>query len=165
MWLRWDTYPIASASHGSALSVLMKWYEQPLHTLTHEQWEALCDGCGQCCLNQLQDEEDNLYSTDVACRLLDTTTARCTDYSHRSQRVPACVTLTPENLEQVYFMPASCAYRLRAEGQPLPHWHPLRHNGSQNAMQEAGYHVAGHCVSETALEEPLEARIMTWPLG
>lgn len=147
------------------MSVLMKWYEQPLHTLSHAQWEALCDGCGQCCLNQLLDEEDNLYSTDVACRLLDTKTASCSDYAHRSERVPACVTLTPDNLDEVYFMPASCAYRLRAEGQPLPQWHPLRHEGSKEPMKKAGYHVAGHCVSEAKFKGDLEDRIVTWPLS
>ena len=142
----------------------MRWYDQPLERLTHEQWEALCDGCGQCCLNQLLDEHDHLYQTDVACRLLDIQTAMCQDYAHRTQRVPECVKLTPDNLQQVYFMPRSCAYRLRAEGQPLPDWHPLRHGGDKTAMKQAGYHVAGHCVSEKDYAGDLEDRIVTWPL-
>lgn len=142
----------------------MHWFDQPLETLTPEQWEALCDGCGQCCLNQLVDEEDNLYQTDIACRLLATETARCSDYSNRTRRVPECVRLTPANLQQVYFMPTSCAYRLRAQGQPLPEWHPLRHGGDKSAMKAAGYHVAGRCISEATYDGKLEDRIVTWPL-
>jgi len=98
----------------------MAWYDKPLERLSNDEWEALCDGCGQCCLNQLQDEQDNLYQTDVACRLLDTGKALCKDYANRTQRVPECVPLSPDNLAQVYFMPKSCAYRLRAQGQALP---------------------------------------------
>ena len=144
---------------------LMSWYEKPLQELTTTEWEALCDGCGQCCVNQLLDEEDNLYSTDVACKLLDTETARCTDYENRSRRVPACVTLTPNNIDDVYFMPPSCAYRLRAQGQPLPKWHPLRHEGSKEPMKKAGYCVAGHCISESEYHGEIEDRIVTWPLS
>lgn len=143
----------------------MAWYEKPLQALSTEEWEALCDGCGQCCVNQLLDEEDNLYSTDVACQLLDTETASCTDYANRSYQVPACVTLTPDNIDDVYFMPATCAYRRRAQGQPLPQWHPLRHGGSKEAMKKAGYCVAGHCVSERTYQGELEDRIVTWPLN
>lgn len=142
-----------------------QWFKQPLSSLSSTQWEALCDGCGQCCLNQLLDEDDNLYQTDVACRLLDTDCARCSDYANRTQQVPECVRLTPDNLHQVYFMPATCAYRLQAEGKPLPDWHPLRHNGSTDKMQAAGVRVAGHCISETRFNGALEDRIVTFPLA
>ena len=79
----------------------MAWYDQPLERLNHEQWEALCDGCGQCCLNQLLDDEDHLYQTDVACRLLNTKTARCSDYENRTQRVPECVRLSRVSQQQL----------------------------------------------------------------
>lgn len=144
---------------------LMAWYDKPIESLNHEQWEALCDGCGQCCLNQLLDEDDNLYQTDVACSLLDTDKALCRDYANRTEQVPDCVRLTPDNLEQVYFMPKTCAYRLRAQGQPLPDWHPLRHGGDKSAMKKAGYHVAGQCISEKTFRGELEDRIVTWPLS
>ncbi len=143
---------------------VMAWYDKPLERLSNDEWEALCDGCGQCCLNQLQDEQDNLYQTDVACRLLDTGKALCKDYANRTQRVPECVPLSPDNLAQVYFMPKSCAYRLRAQGQALPDWHPLRHGGDKTPMKKAGYHVAGRCISESEFAGELEDRIVTWPL-
>lgn len=142
----------------------MAWYDKPLERLSNDEWEALCDGCGQCCLNQLQDEQDNLYQTDVACRLLDTGKALCKDYANRTQRVPECVPLSPDNLAQVYFMPKSCAYRLRAQGQALPDWHPLRHGGDKTPMKKAGYHVADRCISESEFAGELEDRIVTWPL-
>lgn len=143
----------------------MQWYDKPLESLSESEWEALCDGCGQCCLNQLLDEQDQLYQTDVACRLLDTDRALCQDYPNRSQKVPECVRLTADNLQQVYFMPATCAYRLRANGQPLPGWHPLRHGGDKKAMKAAGIDVAGRCISERDFNGDLESRIVTWPLG
>ncbi|MGM0480418.1 MAG: YcgN family cysteine cluster protein [Pseudomonadota bacterium] len=143
----------------------MHWYDKPLESLSESEWEALCDGCGQCCLNQLLDEQDHLYQTDVACRLLNTDNALCCDYENRSQRVPECVRLTPDNLQQVYFMPPTCAYRLRANGQRLPDWHPLRHDGNKDAMKKAGIHVAGRCISERQFSGDLENRIVTWPLS
>lgn len=144
---------------------MVEWFDiKPLECLSEKEWEALCDGCGQCCLNQLLDEHDNLYQTDVACQLLATDTALCRDYENRSQRVSACVRLTADNIEQVYFMPPSCAYRRRAEGQAIPKWHPLRHDGDKQPMKDAGMHVAGHCISEKQFTGELEDRIVTWPL-
>lgn len=146
------------------------WQTTALKDMTHEQWESLCDGCGQCCLLKLIDEDDSrdppeIFTTNIACHLLDKATARCGDYPHRSQRVPSCVTLTPENLEDVYFMPETCAYRMLAEGLELPYWHPLRHNGSQQEMREAGISVVGHFTSEKDFHGDLEDRIVTFPLG
>lgn len=145
------------------------WEQKTLAELTTAEWEALCDGCGKCCLHKLLDEDapatsEALHFTDVACQLLDTTTARCRDYQHRLSRVPDCVALTPATLHQVYYMPPSCAYRRLAKGRGLAAWHPLYHEGSQAAMIAAGISAAGRVVSETSIAELDEHCIVSWPL-
>src|SRR3546814_5979183 len=94
-------------------------WEAPLATLDAGQWEALCDGCGKCCLHKLEDEDTGrIYPTNVACHLLDLKTARCGDYKHRRRQVPDCLTLTKAKVADIEWLPQSCAYRLRAEGRP-----------------------------------------------
>ena len=101
-------------------------WELPLGELNRVEWESLCDGCGHCCLHKLEDEETGeIAGTNVACKLLDTETARCTDYRHRRAYVPDCLRLTLKLVDTVPWLPGTCAYRLRAEGRPLPEWHPL----------------------------------------
>src|SRR5687768_11314216 len=92
-------------------------WEQPLASLDRGQWEALCDGCGRCCVHKLEDEETGvLYPTNVACRLLDRRTGRCTDYKHRKKLVDDCVTLERGKLGSLDWLPETCSYRLRANG-------------------------------------------------
>jgi uncharacterized cysteine cluster protein YcgN (CxxCxxCC family) len=99
-----------------------RFWDKPIATLTRDEWEALCDGCGQCCLHKLEDEDTGeVYHTNVACRLLDIKTARCADYRHRRAMVPDCLRLTPRLVEHVAWLPATCAYRLRGQGKPCPH--------------------------------------------
>ncbi|MEE9329595.1 MAG: YcgN family cysteine cluster protein [Parvularculaceae bacterium] len=102
------------------------WETKSLDQMTPAEWESLCDGCGKCCLVLLEDEATgDIWETDVACKLFDCTTRRCLDYSNRSQLVTTCVNLSPQNVESLTWMPASCAYRLLANNQKLPNWHPL----------------------------------------
>lgn len=126
----------------------------PLSQLTPEEWEALCDGCGKCCLNKLEYEDNGeLEFTRVACRLLDGETCQCTKYEIRHQFVPECVRLTPKSLKKsAYWMPMSCAYRLRSEGKPLEPWHYLI-SGSRETVHEAGQSVRGWTVSEAEVPE------------
>lgn len=129
------------------------WETKSLSDMTPEEWESLCDGCGRCCVIQLEDEETGaLARTNVACRLLDRETVRCTDYARRHQRVPDCVRLTPENLASLHWMPSTCAYRRLHEGKPLFDWHPLI-SGDPQTVRLAGVSVQGDLVSELDVAE------------
>lgn len=124
------------------------WEDVPLDRLDRAQWEALCDGCGKCCLHKLEDEETlELHATNVACRLLDRRTGQCSDYKHRHAFVPECIRLTPKKLESMDWLPKSCAYVLRGEGKPLPDWHYLV-SGDRDAIHRAGASVRGWTISE-----------------
>ena len=125
-----------------------RFWELPLETLSRAEWEALCDGCGQCCLHKVEDEDTGeFYNTNVACKLLDLSTARCSDYRNRRAHVPDCLRLTPDNAGALGWLPQTCAYRLRADGEPLPDWHYLL-TGDREAMHAAGVSVIGKVVSE-----------------
>jgi len=139
-------------------------WELPLEALNRAEWEALCDGCGRCCLHKLEDDESGeVIETNVACRLLDTATARCRDYKHRKAFVPDCLRLTPRLVQQVRWLPETCAYRRRAEGKPLPHWHYLL-TGSRESMVRAGVSVVGRVIGEDDAG-PLEHHIVEWDKG
>ncbi|MEW6445463.1 MAG: YcgN family cysteine cluster protein [Pseudomonadota bacterium] len=139
------------------------WRVTPLSELSADQWERLCDGCGICCLHKLEDEEDGtIYTTDLACELLDCATARCSDYDHRTQRVPECIVLRAEDVERFRWLPPSCAYRLVAEGRDLPEWHPLR-SGDPDSALRSGHTVAGRCTPAREVPpEEIENHLMLW---
>ncbi|MDK3073714.1 YcgN family cysteine cluster protein [Sedimentitalea sp. JM2-8] len=130
------------------------WEHKPLDRMTRQEWEALCDGCGKCCLNKLEDEDSGEVAlTRVACRLLDDTTCRCAQYDIRHQFVPECIVLRPDNLDShAYWMPATCAYRLLWEGKPLYGWHPLI-SGTAQSVHDAGVSVQGWTVPEFEVPE------------
>jgi len=130
------------------------WERVPLRNLSPKEWEALCDGCGKCCLNKLEDAETGEVAfTRVACRLLDDATCRCAHYDQRRQFVPECVVVTPRNIGKIaYFMPATCAYRLLYEGKALPDWHPLI-TGTAQSVHDAGQSVQGWTVPEFEVDE------------
>lgn len=134
-------------------------WEAPFASLDAGQWEALCDGCGKCCLHKLEDEDTGrIYPTNVACRLLDLSTARCGDYRHRRRHVPDCLTLTKRKVADIEWLPQSCAYRLRAEGRPLPEWHYLV-CGDRDAVHRAGESIVGWTVGED-VAGPLENHLV-----
>lgn len=137
------------------------WWNKPLAALDRGQWEALCDGCGRCCLHKLEDEDTGeVVETNVACQLLDPRTARCSDYRNRRRKVPDCLRLTLQIVEDVSWLPPTCAYRLRADEQPLPRWHPLV-GGDPAGPVKAGMSVIGRTVSELDAG-PLEHHIVEW---
>lgn len=136
------------------------WKEKNLSELTRPEWESLCDGCAKCCLHRLEDEDTHkIWFTNVHCRLLDTENCLCTDYENRSVRVPDCVTLTPAKLEDPYWLPPTCAYRLLAEGKDLPDWHPLI-TGDSESVHIAGHGIGGRSICEDDADD-LEQHIIT----
>ena len=139
------------------------WEEKALADLSAQEWESLCDGCAQCCLAKIEDVDTGVvHYTDVACRYLNADTCRCTAYERRTVVVPDCVRLTPGNLDQLPWMPETCAYRLLADGKPLPQWHPLV-SGRADSVHEAGVSVRGRCISEEYVhEEDLLERVIRW---
>jgi uncharacterized cysteine cluster protein YcgN (CxxCxxCC family) len=133
---------------GFVMNSSKPFWEKPLSALDRGEWEALCDGCGRCCLHKLEDEETGvLFPTNVACRLLDRRNGRCTDYKHRKKLVPDCVVLDPSKLGKLDWLPETCAYRLRAAGEPLPEWHYLI-SGSRETVHQAGQSTRGWTISE-----------------
>lgn len=130
------------------------WETVPLTKLTDEEWEALCDGCGKCCLNKIEDADTGeVHLTRVACRLLDDHSCQCGQYEIRKRLVPECIRLTPENIEShAYWMPTTCAYRLLWQGRPLPDWHPLL-TGDPESVHAAGVSVRGLTVPEFEVGE------------
>jgi uncharacterized cysteine cluster protein YcgN (CxxCxxCC family) len=125
------------------------WKRKSLAEMSQGEWESLCDGCALCCLQKLEDEETgDVYFTDLACRLLDVETCRCCDYAARAKKVSSCLVLSAEEPEAFRWLPASCAYRLLAEGDDLPEWHPLL-TGDPDSVHDAGISIRGKAVSET----------------
>jgi len=125
-----------------------RFWEAPIKSLDREEWEALCDGCGKCCLHKLEDDQTGeLHATNVACRLLDRTSCRCSNYKLRRVFVPDCVRLDAANLGKITWLPSTCAYRLRAEDKSLHEWHYLI-SGDRETVHEAGISVRGWTISE-----------------
>lgn len=123
------------------------WKTTPLNRMTPEQWESLCDGCGRCCLEKLQNPRTGkVYYTGVACPLLDLVSCRCTDYENRHRQMPDCLTMTPETVVRFRWLPKTCAYRLISEGNDLPEWHPLI-SGDRRSVHRAGISVRGKAIS------------------
>jgi len=139
------------------------WKHKRLDEMDADEWEALCDGCAQCCLVKLQDEDsDEIGVTNVACRLLDCDQCRCSDYSHRHDQVAACAPFTPHEVAAFHWLPPTCAYRLLAEGKPLAAWHPLV-SGDAASVHAAGISVRNKVVSETTVpEQDFEDYIVRW---
>ena len=130
------------------------WEKFAMNELTEAEWEALCDGCGKCCLLKLEDfDTGEVEYTNIACRLLDDATCRCSQYDIRKQLVPSCVVITPETIDQAaYWMPGTCAYRRLAEGKTLPDWHPLI-TGDPASTHKAGMSMINRTVPEFEVEE------------
>ncbi len=141
------------------------WRTKRLSEMTAAEWESLCDGCGRCCLNKLIDEDTNeTVYTDVGCTLLDDRTCRCKDYKHRQAKVPDCVRLTWRNVKRLAWLPPTCGYRLVANGQDLPWWHPLV-SGSPETVHQAGISVRGRVTAseDDVPDDRLPEYVVSWP--
>ncbi|MGJ8678945.1 YcgN family cysteine cluster protein [Paraglaciecola sp.] len=155
------------------------WETKPLEEMNQQEWESLCDGCAKCCLHKFIDDEavvdaaptdylgkgEKIHYTNIVCGLLNTKSCSCTKYNERTKLVPECVKLTKDNLQEIFFMPASCSYRRLHEGRGLPSWHPLLNKGKKSAMHKSGMSVRGKTVYDHDVEmENFEDYIALWPM-
>jgi uncharacterized cysteine cluster protein YcgN (CxxCxxCC family) len=137
------------------------WQYKTLEEMTSEEWESLCDRCAKCCLHRLEDEDTReIYFTNVHCRLLDTDNSCCSNYQERSKLVSDCVTITVETLEDPYWLPSTCAYRLLAEGKPLADWHPLV-SGDPESVYRSGNGITGRTICEDDADR-LDCHLIDW---
>lgn len=140
-----------------------RWWEQKnLGEMNRQEWESLCDGCGKCCLIQLQDDTGVRATTSVVCKYMDAERCSCTVYKERTSLVPTCLKLGPDNIDEIDWMPDTCAYRLIRDGLPLPEWHPLV-TGDPDSTRKSGNSVYGRVISEEQVDEDeLEEFIIQW---
>jgi len=124
------------------------WMTKRLEEMSRTEWESLCDGCGQCCLIKVEDEDTgSIFLTRLACHLLEAGSCRCGDYANRHARVSDCVVISPDNVQKLSWLPQSCAYRRIAEGHGLAWWHPLV-SGDADTVHQAGVSVRDWARSE-----------------
>ena len=129
------------------------WETKKLTEFTKEEWESVCDRCGKCCLLKLIDQDtEEVHYTTVSCHLLNTKNCECSNYEKRKSIVPDCIKLSPENLNQLHWMPNSCSYRLLNEGKSLPVWHPLIQN-SRNKMDSENHSIINKVISEEKINK------------
>lgn len=140
------------------------WKNKKLGEFSEDEWEALCDGCGRCCLVKLEDfDTGEIENTNVVCEFMDLGTCRCTTYETRHVEVPTCIKVTPDNVTGIEWMPPTCAYRLIAENKDLEWWHPLV-AGEHESIVAAGISVKGRVTSESEVsDDDLEDHIAEWP--
>ena len=157
--------PPRPAANDAGANELPFWRRKTLEQMSAKEWESLCDGCGRCCLNKLEDEDTGrTFFTDVACKLLDPESCRCKDYPNRQKKVKDCVRLTPRSVRRIVWLPPTCAYTLVAQGRDLYWWHPLV-SGDPETVHAAGVSVRGRvsATEETVPDEKLEDYIVNWP--
>lgn len=129
------------------------WQLKKLADMSSEEWESLCDGCARCCLIKLEDPDSGEVAyTRVACQWLDIHRCACRDYPNRHVLEPFCVKLTVQRIEEFFWLPPTCAYRLLAEGKPLPDWHPLV-SGDPESVHRAGISVRHLALSARDIPE------------
>lgn len=157
--------PRARAADGRTRNETPFWKRKTLEEMTGAEWESLCDGCGRCCLNKLEEEDTGkLFFTDVACKLLNHESCRCNSYKTRFKKVPDCVSLTPKEVRAINWLPPTCAYDLLAKGKDLYWWHPLV-SGDPDTVHTAGVSVRGRVGASEAdvPDAELENWIVKWP--
>jgi uncharacterized protein len=139
------------------------WKSRDLSEMTHAEWEMLCDGCGKCCLQKLQDHKTGAVSyTNVCCHLFSPATCRCTSYQDRHLRVSTCVLLNPSRVREFDWLPKTCAYRLLSKGENLPAWHPLV-CGDPDLIHRLGHSVKGRVISEKHIHpRQIRQHIVPW---
>ncbi|HEX2839839.1 YcgN family cysteine cluster protein [Hyphomicrobium sp.] len=129
------------------------WETKRLQDMTPAEWDAVCDGCGQCCLNKIEEEDTGrIYLTRLSCRLLDLDSCRCTDYANRFAKMPDCMSIDMKAVRKLKWLPESCGYRRLHEGRGLAWWHPLV-SGDPDTVHQAGVSVRGWARSEKGVPQ------------
>ena len=139
------------------------WETKTLQEMSKGEWESLCDGCGRCCLVKLQDDEDDqVYYTNVVCDLFVEDTCRCSHYSERHERVPDCIRFDAAAVTELGWLPTSCAYRRLSEGRGLADWHPLI-SGTKQTVHDASISIKGQVIPSGQVDpDDLEEFIVRW---
>jgi len=141
------------------------WEAKTLAAMSRQEWESLCDGCGQCCLLKVEDEDTGaIYLTNLACKLLDTSSCRCSDYANRKKRVTDCISMRAKDIDDMSWLPRTCAYRSLAEGRGLEWWHPLV-SGDPDTVHAAGISVRGWVRSEKGIKPSAICRYIIGEAG
>ncbi|EHJ99286.1 MULTISPECIES: YcgN family cysteine cluster protein [Rhizobium/Agrobacterium group] len=141
------------------------WKTKSLEEMSGQEWESLCDGCGLCCLNKLEDwDTGEVVFTSVRCQLLDGESCRCSDYENRRATVPDCIQLDLKKVHEIRWLPPTCAYALVRDGKDLYWWHYLV-SGDVNTVHQAGISARGRTVNELDVEvDDFEDYVVDWPL-
>jgi uncharacterized cysteine cluster protein YcgN (CxxCxxCC family) len=141
------------------------WKTKTLEEMTSEEWESLCDGCGRCCLVKLEEEDTGeVYTTRLACSMLNVRACRCKDYDNRFSKMPDCLQIDVKRARELKWLPPTCAYRIVAEGRDLPWWHPLL-SGTTETVHQAGISVRHFAMSERRVKEENYWRYIIPDLG
>ncbi len=140
------------------------WKRKTLEEMTPGEWESLCDGCGRCCLNKLEDwDTGEIFWTNIGCELLDCESCKCKDYNNRFEKVADCIQLTAENVRTIDWLPPTCAYRLVGEGKDLHAWHPLV-SGDEASVHNAGISIRGRAIEDDGIDPArYEEYLVNWP--
>ena len=137
------------------------WKHKKLEQMSKEEWEALCDGCGKCCINKIE-IKGKVHFTNAYCRFLDCQSCLCKIYEHRFEVVKDCRDINLEAVrEQPRWLPKTCAYWLLDNGFDLPDWHPLI-TGKAASISEAKMSLSGReLINETKVKD-YEDHIVDW---
>ena len=139
------------------------WETKNLIDMNENEWESLCDKCGKCCVIKLEDfDTQEVHYTNVSCKLLCEKSASCKDYKNRNSIVSDCIILSPDNLNDLKWMPETCAYKLLNEGKNLPYWHPLI-SGNDKEIVNSGNSVKNRVTNENEIKiKNLPDYIFNW---
>ena len=129
------------------------WETKTLQEMSPQEWEALCDGCGKCCLVKLEDEDTGeIHHTSVSCRLFDCSSCTCLDYENRFIKIDDCISITPENISHLSWLPDTCAYVKIWRGEKLESWHYLI-SGSRETVHQEGKSMHNKVTSEAGIKD------------
>ncbi|MCZ2722277.1 YcgN family cysteine cluster protein [Marinomonas sp. 15G1-11] len=142
------------------------WVTTKLEDMSPEEWESVCDGCGKCCLQKIEDiETREIFFTTLSCSQLNTKTCQCKVYDTRQEAVPNCITLTPKSIDEFEWLPDTCSYRVLQSTGTLPNWHPLI-VGSQKEMIRQGLTVSKYAENESTVnEDDWDLHVIRWVHG